>query len=241
MSGHSKWSQIRRQKGAADVKRGANFSKLSNAIIVAAKNGGGDVAANFTLKMAVEKAKAANMPKDTIVRAIKRGTGEIAGAAIEETLYEIITTDNIGILVEATTDNKNRTTSEIKNTVLKNGGKLASSGAVAYQFKKMGKILIDDAGKDEEEIELIAIDAGAQDFVEEDTDLIVYTKPNELESTKKTLEAQGLGILEATLSWEPQNTIRIENSEKAEKIIKLMELLDELDDVHAVYANFELE
>lgn len=241
MSGHSKWSQIKRQKGAADVKRGANFSKLSNAIIVAAKNGGGDVAANFTLKMAVEKAKAANMPKDTIVRAIKRGTGEIAGAAIEETLYEIITTDNIGILVEATTDNKNRTTSEIKNTVLKNAGKLASSGAVAYQFKKMGKILIDDSGKDEEEIELIAIDAGAQDFVEEDTDLIVYTKPNELESTKKTLEAQGLGILEATLSWEPQNTIRIENSEKAEKIIKLMELLDELDDVHAVYANFELE
>ena len=238
MSGHSKWSQIKRQKGAADVKRGASFSKLSNAIIVAAKNGGGDPGNNFTLKMAIERAKAVSMPKDTIERAIKRGTGEIAGAAIDEVLYEIIATDNVGILVEAATDNRNRTTAELKNVLTKCGGKLASSGAVSYQYNKMGKLLV-EVGENppaggKEELELALIDAGAEDFTEEDNAIAVYTKPNELELTKKALEAQGLNILEAGLTYEPQSTIKLEEKEKADKMIKLMESLEDLEDVTAV-------
>lgn len=241
MSGHSKWSQIKRQKGAADVKRGASFSKLSNAIIVAAKNGGGNPLNNFTLKMAIDKAHAASMPKDTIERSIKRGTGEIAGAAIDETLYEIIAPENIGILVEAATDNKNRTTAELKNVLTKCGGKLGSSGSVSYQFNKMGKLLLEIGDRDKEELELMLIDAGAEDFTEEDKDIAVYTKPHELESTKKALEAQGLNILEAALTWEPQNTIKLAEGERADKTIKLMESLENLEDVIAVHANFELE
>lgn len=243
MSGHSKWSQIKRQKGAADVKRGASFSKLSNAIIVAAKSGG-DINTNFTLKMAVEKAKVANMPKDTIERAIKRGTGEIAGAAIEETLYEIIAPGNIGIIVEAATDNKNRTTAELKNVLNKFGSKLASQGAVTYQFSQMGKLLV-EVGENspadrKEELELMLIDAGVEDFTEHDQDIAVYVKPHDLESTKKVLEAQGINILEAGLSWEPQNIIKIEAAEKAEKIISLTETLESLEDVTAVYVSFDL-
>lgn len=238
MSGHSKWSQIKRQKGAADVKRGASFSKLANAIIVAAKSGG-DPNANFSLKMAVEKAKAENMPKENIKRAIKRGTGEFGGAVIEETLYEIIGPQDIGIICEAATDNKNRTTSEIKNTVSKFGAKLANSGAVTYQFSKMGKILIDDTGKDKEKLELAIIDAGAEDFAEIDDILAVYTKPNELEKMKKTLEEQGLIIKEAGHTFEPKNMVQI-NQADADQVIKLIKSLDNLNDVTAVYANFNL-
>lgn len=238
MSGHSKWSQIKRQKGAADVKRGASFSKLANAIIVAAKSGG-DPNANFSLKMAMEKARSENMPKENIERAIKRGTGELGGAAIEETLYEIIGPQNIGIICEAATDNKNRTTSEIKNTANKFGGKLVSSGAVAYQFQKMGKVIIDDAGKDKEELELAIIDAGAEDFAEIDDILAVYTKPNELEKMKKTLEEQGLIIKEAGHTFEPKNMVQI-NQADADRVIKLIKSLDNLNDVTAVYANFNL-
>lgn len=238
MSGHSKWSQIKRQKGAADVKKGASFSKLTNAIIVAAK-GGGDINSNFTLKMAVEKAKAVNMPKDTIERAIKRGTGEIAGAAIEEHLYEIIAPENVGIILEVATDNKNRTASEIKNILNKMGGKLASSGAVTYQFNKMGKLIVEAKDKNHEDLELQIIDAGAEDFLEEGDDIAVFTKPNELESTKRVLEGSDLVIKEATLTYEPQNTVKIE-SEKSEKIIRILENLENLDDVVSIHTNLEI-
>ena len=239
MSGHSKWSQIKRQKGAADVKRGAVFSKLTNAIIVAAKSGG-DPNANFTLKMAVEKAHAQNMPKENIERAIKRGTGEVGGAAIEETLYEIIGPQNIGIICEAATDNRNRTNGEIKNVIAKFGAKLASPGSVTYQFSKMGKVLVDDSDKNKEELELAIIDAGAEDFAEIDDSLAVYTKPNELEKMKKTLESQGLTIQEAGLVWEPKNLILISDQVVADKIVNLMEALENLDDVTAVAGNFDL-
>jgi YebC/PmpR family DNA-binding regulatory protein len=238
MSGHSKWSQIKRQKGAADVKRSANFSKLTNAIIVAAKNGG-DPNTNFTLKMAVEKAKSENMPKDNIERAIKRGSGEGGGVAIEEAIYEIIAPHGVGIIVTVLTDNKNRTISEIKNIINRNGAKLANSGAVMYQFQKMGKILIDPAGKSIEDIELMTIDAGAEDFSEHDDLVAVYTKPNELEKAKKALEEQDLNIKEAQISYEPQNIIHIKGSD-AEQIIKLIETIDSLDDVNEVFANFDI-
>jgi len=242
MSGHSKWSQIKRQKGAADVKRGAVFSKLTNAIIVAAKSGG-DASTNFNLKMAMEKAHAGNMPKENIQRAIKRGTGELGGAMVEEAVYEIIGPQNIGIICEAATDNKNRTTGEIKNVIAKFGGKLASTGAVAYQFNKMGKVLVDSANPPaggKEELELAVIDAGAEDFTEIDETLAVYTKPNELEKMKKTLESQGLVIKEAGLGWEPKNMVIISDQAVADKIVRLMEALDNLDDVTAVAGNFDL-
>ena len=240
MSGHSKWSQIKRQKGVADVKRGAVFSRLTNAIIIAAKNGG-DPNSNFTLKMAIEKARSENMPKENIERAIKSGTGKFGGAAIEEVLYEAIGPQNIGIIIEAATDNKNRTTSEVKNILTKFGAKLAGNGAVSYQFNKMGKILIDMTGRDRDEVELLAIDAGAQDFDEHGKVLAVYTKANELKMVKETLENQNIVIKEAILSWEPQNTLEISDKNEAHRILNLMQSLEEYEDITNIYSNFDIK
>lgn len=239
MSGHSKWSQIKRQKGAADVKRGAAFSKLTNAIIVAARSGG-DPSSNFSLKMTIEKARAANMPKENIERAIKRGTGEIAGAQVEEVLYEALGPGGVGIIIEAATDNRNRTNSEIKNVLGKAGGKLASSGAITYQFERMGKLLIDLKDQNHEDLELKVIDAGAKDLEEIDNNLLVYTAPRELEKVKHALEQEGMVILEASLTWETKNLITISDDTVAQKILNLMEALDSLDDVTAIFANFNL-
>lgn len=240
MSGHSKWSQIKRQKGAADIKRGAVFSKLTNAIILAAKSGG-DPNSNFTLKMAIEKARSANMPKENIDRAIKRGTGEIGGTKVEEIMYEIIGPAGIGIIIETATDNKNRATAGLKNVLSIYGAKLASSGAVAYQFSKMGKLLIEAEGKDKEQIELQIIDAGAEDFDDQDDSIAVYTKPNELEIVKKAIESQGLNVKEAGLSWEPKELIKIRDKAEAQKILQLMEAIEELEEITAVYSNFDIE
>lgn len=246
MSGHSKWSQIKRQKGAADIKRGAIFSKLTNAIIVAAR-GGGDPNANFALKMAVEKAHEASMPKENIDRAIKRGTGELAGAKLEEILYEALGPGGIGILIEAATDNRNRTNSEIKNILTTYGGKLTGSGAVTYLFERMGRFLIDltvppagQAVKKQEELELQIIDAGAQDFEEQDEVLAVYTKANELEMVKEALETQKTKTKDSSLTWEPKNMVAIADKNEALKILKLMENLENLDEVTAVYSNFDI-
>jgi len=240
MSGHSKWSQIKRQKGAADIKRGAIFSKLTNAIILAAKRGS-DPASNFTLKMAVEKARSADMPKENIERAIKRGAGDEGGAQIAEVLYEAIGPAGVGIMIEAATDNKNRTTAGIKNILSTYGAKLASTGAVAYQFLKMGKLLIEVAGKEKEEIELQVIDAGAEDFEDLSGEIAVYTKPNELEIVKKALEGQRLAIKEASLSWEPKSLTQVSDKTDASKILQLMDALENLEEITAVYANFDIE
>jgi len=239
MSGHSKWSQIKRQKGLSDVKRGAIFSKLTNAIILAAK-GGGDPNANFALRMAIEKAREANMPKENIQRAIKRGTGELGGVKIEEVLYEAVGPSGIGILIEAATDNRNRTNSEVKNVLSSSGGKLAGSGAVTYQFERMGKFLIDLTDKNREELELQVIDAGAEDFEEQGEMLAVYTKAHELEMVKEALESQGITVKDPSLIWEPKSLISITDKSEAAKILKLMENLENLDGVTAVYANFDI-
>jgi YebC/PmpR family DNA-binding regulatory protein len=235
MSGHSKWSTIKRAKGLADVKKSASFSRLANAIIVAAKNGGGNPDSNFTLKMAIDKARVGLMPKDNIERAIKRGTGEIGGAVVEEALYEAIGPDGAGILIEAATDNKNRTTPEIKNILTKAGAKFASTGAVNYHFNKLGKIVVDLNGRDREEAELLAIDAGSEDFTEHGDDLAVFTKPNELWIVKKLLEEKGLSVKDVVLSWEPKDVIIVEDKEQADKLMKLVEALEELDDVTGVF------
>jgi len=240
MSGHSKWSTIKRAKGVADSKRSASFSRLANAVIIAAKNGGGNPDSNFSLKMAMEKARVGLMPKENIERAIKRGTGELAGTIIEEVMYEAIGSEGTGILIEATTDNKNRTTPEIKNILTKFGAKFGSSGAVSYHFNKLGKIVLDLAGKDSEEAELAAIDAGSEDFAEHGDDLAVFTKPNELDQVRKALEKQGQIIKEVSLSWEPKDIINIENKEHADKLMNLVEALEDLDDVTGVFVNFDI-
>lgn len=241
MSGHSKWSTIKRQKGLTDAKRGLAFAKLTNVIILAAKHGGGDLTSNFTLKTAVEKAKAANMPKENIERAIKRGTGELAGAILEEVLYEVIASHGVGLIIEAITDNKNRTTPEIKTVLTKHNAKLASTGAVTYQFDKMGKLLVEIAGKDMEELELAVIDAGVEDFEEQDEFLAVFTKPQELEQVKKALEASGLVIKESMLTWEPKDMVVVEDKEQASKIMNLIEILEDMDDVTVVHTNFDVK
>ncbi|MEI6039835.1 MAG: YebC/PmpR family DNA-binding transcriptional regulator [Candidatus Berkelbacteria bacterium] len=240
MSGHSKWSKIKRAKGASDVKRSASFSRLANAVIVAAKNGGGNPDSNFTLKMAIEKAKAGLMPKDNIERAIKRGTGEIAGAVIEEVMYEAIGPNGTGLLIEAATDNKNRTTPDVKNTLNKFGVKFASAGAVSYQFGKFGKILVSLVDKNIEDIELAAIDAGSENFAEEGDSLAIFTKPTELDQVHKALEAQGIKAEEVSFSWEAKDIIKLEDKAVAEKLLNLMDLLDSLDDVTGIYVNFDI-
>lgn len=238
MSGHSKWSQIKRQKSAADIKKSAAFSKLANAITLSAKHGG-DPGSNFGLRMAIEKARTANMPKENIERAVKRGTGELGGAVMEEVMYEVIGPQGIGIIIEVMADNRNRTNSEIKNVLNKYDAKLASPGAVNYQFRRMGKLIIKKSD-DLEAQELAIIDAGVEDFEEVDDSMICYTKPNELEQTKRNLEGQGILVEEASLSWESNNIIKIDDPEVAEKILKMMEALENLDDVVAVFTNFDI-
>lgn len=241
MSGHSKWSKIKRAKGASDVKKSASFSRLANAVIVAAKNGGGNPDNNFSLKMAIDKAKAGSMPKENIERAIKRGTGEIGGAAIEEALYEAIGPDGTGFLIEVATDNKNRITPEIKTTLTKSGAKFASTGAVNYQFNHVGRIVVDLKGRDREEAELAAIDAGSEDFAEDGDNLAIFTKPTELAVVQKHLLEQGFEICEVGLSWEPKDVIKITDKELAERLINLIDTLEELDDVTGVHVNFDIE
>lgn len=240
MSGHSKWSQIKRQKGAADVKRGALFSKLTVPIILAAKQGGGEPENNFQLKMAIEKARTANMPKENIERAIDRGLGKAGGAQIEEILYEAIGPAGISIIIEAATDNKNRTANEVKNALTKFSGKLTGSGAATYLFTRMGKLLIDLTDKNREEVEIMVIDSGAEDYEDQDDMMAVYTLPNQLEQVKKNLESQGLITKEAMLSWEPKTMVNIGDEAEAEKILNLMESLESLDDAVAVHANFNI-
>ena len=238
MSGHSKWSQIKRQKGTADLKRGQLFGKLAKAIIVAAKTGG-DPNANLNLKVAIEKARLANMPKESIERVIKRGTGEIEGTKIEEVLYEAISPGGMAMIIEAVTDNKNRTTAEIKNTLNKFQGKLAGPGAVTYQFDRLGKLII-EATLNREEIELKIIDLGAEDFEEQNGEITVYTRPEKLADVKKALEDQSVFVKEASLSWEPKKLIKIQEEKEINNILAMMERIENLDDVVAVYPNFDL-
>jgi YebC/PmpR family DNA-binding regulatory protein len=239
MSGHSKWSQIKRQKGAADVKRGQLFSKLTLPIILAARTGG-DPENNFSLKMAIERARSANMPKENIERAIKRGTGEAGGAQIEEVQYEAIGPAGISIIIEAATDNKNRTAGSIKSVLTKFGGKLTGAGAAAYLFSRMGKLVIEMQGLDKEKTEMAVLDSGAEDFEEVADEIAVFTSPKELEQVKKNLEKTDIKPREALLSWEPKTTVKISDKVSSEKILNLMDALDDLEDVSAVYSNFDI-
>jgi YebC/PmpR family DNA-binding regulatory protein len=235
MSGHSKWATIKRQKGANDAKRGALFTRLGNQIAIAAR-GGADPEMNSSLAMAIEKAKAANMPGTNIERAIKRVTDKGA-AQLNEVMYEGYGPGGVGVLVECATDNLNRTYPEVKNAFNKKGGSIAESGAVAFQFSRKGIIRVKASG---DEAVLTVLDAGAEDAIEQDGELVVYTDPKELAKVRDNIKTAGLQVLEAELTYVPNNTILIEDATKAQKIMNLMDALDELDDVVATHTNFDI-
>jgi len=239
MSGHSKWSQIKRQKGAADVKRGNLFTKMTREVMVAAKQGGPDPEANFRLRLAVDRARAANMPKDSIQRAIDRATGGGEGAQLESIVYEVYAPGGVSVLIEATTDNRNRTASEVRATLGRHNGKLGEAGSVQWLFEQKGVIEVDAPRGKVDEIELAAIDAGAEDVETEGSLVTIYTSPREFESVKKRLEAAGIAPAAAELSMRPSSTVRVEG-DAAQKVLRLVEALEELDDVQQVHANFDI-
>jgi YebC/PmpR family DNA-binding regulatory protein len=237
LSGHSKWATIKRQKGANDAKRGQLFTKLGNAISVAAK-GGGDPTMNSTLAMAIDKAKSANMPGTNIERAIKRGTGELGGAQIQEYLFEGYGPGGVGIIVESASDNRNRITSDVRTVFSKNGGNLAETGAVVFQFTRTGMIRL--KAKLSEDIMLELIEAGADDVVEQGDEVIIYTNMKQLAAVRDRLVNQKYEILEAGLIYQPNNIIEITNSVILKRIEKLLDALDEIEDVTNTYSNFDV-
>lgn len=239
MSGHSKWSQIKRQKGAADVKRGAIFTKMTREIMLAAREGGGDPEGNFRLRLAMDRARAVNMPLANIQRAIDRATGGADGAQLETVVYEGYGPGGVSVMVEAATDSRNRTAAEVRAAFTRHNGKLGESGSVQWLFEQKGVIEVDIVGRDPDEVELAAIDAGAED-VERDGDLLtVYTAPNRFEAVKKALEGRTLKIGDAEISMRPASTVRLEG-DQARKVIGLVEALEDLDDVQKVHANFDV-
>jgi YebC/PmpR family DNA-binding regulatory protein len=241
MSGHSKWHSIRRQKGAADAKRGQLFSKLVRGIIVAAREGGGDPAANLALANAIEKARENSMPKDNIERAIARGTGAGPDAAsFERVTYEGYGPGGVAVFVEALTDNRNRTAAEVRHTFAKNDGNLGESGSVAWLFERKGVILVPAESVDEDDLTLTAADAGAEDVVQEGSSFQVTAAPDDLPALREALTAAGIGFESAELTMLPKTTICIEDEADARKLVRLMEALEENDDVQDVYSNFDI-
>ena len=241
VSGHSKWSTIKHKKGAADAKRGKLFTKLSRAIIVAAKEGGADPTGNLALQNAIEKAKSYSMPKDTIERAIARGAGTDADAAAFETVvYEGYGPDGVAVLVEALTDNRNRTASDVRHTFSKHGGNLGTTGAVAWLFERRGVVLVDAEGADEDELMLAAAEGGADD-VERDGDVFqVSSAPEVLTAVREAIEAAGIEIESAELTMVPKTTVEVADESSAKKLIRLIEELEDNDDVQDVSANFDI-
>lgn len=235
MAGHSKWAKIKRDKGANDAKRGAIFTKLGNQIAIAAR-GGTDPMLNSALALAIEKAKAANMPGANIQRAIDRVADKNA-AALEEITYEGYGPGGVGIIIETATDNRNRTFPEVKTALVKNGGRIADAGSVAFQFTRKGVITIEGAG---EELLLQILDAGAEDAVEEDGEIIVYTEQKELAAVRTALAEQGLTIKDAELQYVANTPVEIADSETAQKLLKVMDALDDLDDVVNVHTNADI-
>ncbi len=241
MSGHSKWATIKRKKGATDAKRGAVFTKLIKAITVAAKMGGGDVSGNPRLRKAVEDAKAQSMPVDNITRAIKKGTGELEGVSYEDNVYEAYGPNGVAIMIDTTTDNKNRTVSELRNILSKGGGNLGESGSVAWVFHKKGQFTFDKAnGLTEDKLMEVALDAGAEDIKDMGEQFEVYSDPNSFDEVKTALDKAGLKYTSADVALIPQNSIDITTKDDAEKMLRLMDILEEHDDVNKVYANFDI-
>jgi YebC/PmpR family DNA-binding regulatory protein len=239
MSGHNKWSTIKHKKGAADAKRGKLFSKLIKEITVAARMGGGDLEGNPRLRTAVNAARAANMPKDNIANAVKRGTGEIAGVSYEEIVYEGYGPGGVAVLLEVVTDNRNRTVSEVRHIFDKYNGSLGESGCVAWMFDKKGMIIIPANGLDEDEVMEAAIEAGASDVKKEDESYEISTEPGDFEAVRSAFEEKGWTIEEAEITMIPQTTVKL-TGKQAEQMLKMMDLLDDHDDLQKVHANFDI-
>jgi YebC/PmpR family DNA-binding regulatory protein len=241
MSGHSKWSTIKRKKGANDAKRGKIFSKLIKEITVAARQGGGDPDGNPRLRSAIAIAKAENMPKDNIARAIEKGTGGGEGDTYEEILYEGYGPGGVAVLVECMTDNRNRTVADIRHYFAKSNGNLGENGCVAWMFDKKGQILVERSAISEDELMDKAIEAGADDVIEEENGFQVLTSVEDFNDVRDTLEEQGVPFIEASLSMIPKNTIDVSQENIASSLLKLLENLEDHDDVQNVHANFDIE
>lgn len=240
MAGHSKWKNIRIRKGKQDAIRGNLFTKLSREIIVAAKLGGGDPAMNPRLRIAVAKARENSMPIENIKRSIQRGTGEIEGANYEEVTYEGYGPGGAAIIVECYTENRNRTVPEVRHAFSKHGGNMAENGSVSWQFKHCGQIVIPAEGKDEDELTLAALDAGADDVVKEDDNFIVYTSVENLHSTNAALEKAGYAASDVGLTYVATNKVELKK-EDVPKLMRLLDALDDLDDVQNTYVNVDIE
>lgn len=240
MSGHSKWAQIKRKKGVADVKKGQLFTRLGREISIAAREGGGDPSANFALRLAIEKARAANMPKENIERAIKRGTGELQeeGGRLEEVMYEGYGAGGVALLVQVLTDNRNRTAAEIRHLFTRGGGNLAATNAVAWMFEKKGVVTIENA-KTPDDLALELVDAGAEDYKVDGSILELYCAPENLKTLREALEKRKIPFANAELAWIAKNPVKV-NDEQAVSTLKLMESLEEHDDVQKVYTNLDI-
>jgi len=239
MSGHSKWSSIKHKKAATDAKRGKVFTKVIKEITVAARMGGGDVETNPRLRSAVQAAKAENMPKDNIERAIKKGTGELEGVSYEEIIYEGYGPGGAAVLVESLTDNKNRTVADIRSIFGKNGGNLGENGCVAWMFDKKGYIVVESSAVDEDTLMETALEAGAEDIREDDSNYEVITEPGDFEAIKEAIDTASISYIDAEVTMLPQNTTNLAGKE-AEQMVRLMEMLEDCDDVQKVYTNADI-
>ncbi len=240
MSGHSKWHTIKHKKGALDAKRGKMFTKLIKEITVAARTGGGDAAANARLRKAVSDAKAANMPNDTIDRAIKRGTGELEGVSYDEITYEGYGPGGVAIMIDSMTDNRNRTVAEIRHIFSKNGGNMGASGSVSYLFDKKGYIVVEKAAKSEDELFEIVTDAGAEDLRDDEDNFEIITAPENFDAVLNAVKGAGIEPQLAEVEMIPQNYVKLAGNE-ARQMLKLMESLEDHDDVQKVSANFDID
>jgi len=239
MSGHSRWSQIKRKKGKTDVQRGKLFSKILREITVAARNGGGDPKANMRLKAAMESAKEANMPQENMKRAIQKGTGELPGESYEEITYEGYAPGGVAVLVLVLTDNRNRTGPELRHVFEKFGGNMGSSGAVAWMFERQGIIQVDAGKISEDDLLAKALDAGATDMRRAEKAFEIITAPAEMDSVREALQRARVPVLEGQVNFVPQSTVRVEGKD-ATAVVRLIEALEELDDVQSVYANYDI-
>jgi YebC/PmpR family DNA-binding regulatory protein len=240
MSGHSKWHSIKHQKGAADAARGKLFARLARQIEVAARQGGGDIEGNPTLRTMVQKGRDASMPKDNIERAIKRGTGELEGVTYEQVNYEGYAPNGVAVYVETLTDNRNRTGAEVKNAFTRNGGSLAEPGSVSWQFERKGIIQLEKSAASEDDLMLAALEAGAEDIEDQGDTWQVTTPPTELHAVRAALEGAGIAFLNADLTMLPSQSVPLTETGAAKTVLRVIDALEEHDDVQNVYANFDI-
>lgn len=240
MAGHSKWSNIKHRKGAQDAKRGKLFTKLGKELTIAAKEAGGDPNFNPRLRLAIDKAKAANMPKDNLERAIRKGTGELEGVDYMEIRYEGYGPEGTAFIVEVVTDNKNRSASEVRTAFSRKNGNLGTDGAVSWMFQRKGEIVVAAEGVDADELMMAALEAGAEDVKDEDGEFTVLTDPADCNTVSEELKKAGYNVTEAEVAMIPDNKVQITDLDTAKKVMALYEALDDLDDVNDVYSNFDI-